>query len=626
MLFLSCFAFAQNEQYAVSKIDTALLKNAHVVKRMENIRFEIESTKEAVLNYTYAFTILNENGDAYAGFSEWYDKLREIVSIEGSLYDANGKQIKKLKSKDIQDLSAVGDISLIDDNRQKVHNFYHRVYPYTIEYEVKVRYNNTFHFPGWITQEGEHLSVERSSYTLICPKDYTFRFRAANYKGDPAESAEKNKKSFTWQVKNLAAITKEPYAPRWQEITTMLSVAPTEFEIQGYKGNMSSWKEFGKFLFALTKNRDVLPEDLKQKLHTLTVDQSSKKEKVKALYQFLQQNTRYISIQLGLGGWQPFEASYVAKKGYGDCKALSNYMYSLLKEVNIPSYYAVIKAGAGDHYMMEDFPSNQFNHAILCVPLEKDTMWLECTSQITPAGYMGDFTGNRKALLIDENGGILVNTARYGLNDNIQLRTIKASVENDGGMDITAHTNYHSLQQDGLHQMINGLTKEKLKEVLQEELEFSTYHIKDFKYNEKKGEHPEINEELNIYVADYVTITGKRLFITPNLMNRAQTKLSMDKERKFDISFYFEYQDIDSVQIEIPAGYELEAMPQTLTIKNKFGSYTSNFKLAGNVLHYVRIREQYAGKFPAKDYGELVKYFDAIYKADRSRVVLVKKQ
>jgi len=625
-LLLSLCADAADEPYSIARINPALLKNANVVKRMEDIRFEMESTNNAVLNYKYAFTILNENGDKHAAFAEWYDKLRQISSIEGTLYDASGKVLKRLKSKDIQDISAISDISLIDDGRQKVHNFYHRVYPYTIEYEVRIRYNNTFHFPAWITQEDEHIAVESSKYTFICPQDYTPRYRAANYKEEPVQSIDKGKKSFSWQVNNVPAVVKEPFAPRWQEITTVLSIAPTQFEIQGYKGDMSSWKDLGRFLHELKKNRDVLPDEVKQKVHQLTDGLADNKEKVKMLYQFLQQNTRYISIQLGIGGWQPFEASYVAKKGYGDCKALSNYMHSLLKEVNIPSQYAVIKAGRDDHYMMEDFPSNQFNHAVLCVPLEKDTMWLECTSQTDAAGYMGNFTGNRKALLIDENGGTIVSTPRYRLNDNLQLRNIKAKVDEDGGLTILSHTAYRAIQQDRLHQIINGLTKDKLKEHLQEELDFPTYNIDEFKYTEKKAEQPQIEEDLKIYVAGHVTITGKRLFIAPNLMNRTSSKLTPDPDRKYDICLYTEYKDIDSVQIEVPQGYEPEAVPQTVAIKTKFGSYSNSIKLTGNVLHYVRVREYYAGRFAAKEYNDLVKFYEEIYKADRSRVVLVKKQ
>jgi transglutaminase-like putative cysteine protease len=624
IFFFSQVIMAQSG-YNVSSIPDSLLKQANAVKRFEEIRFEIKNKTSTLLKYKYAFTILNENGDQYAEFVEWYDKMREVVSIEGTLFDASGKQLKKLKNKEIQDLSGVDDISLMDDNRKKVHNFYYKVYPYTVEYIVEIKQNQTFHFPSWITQENERLSVEKTSYTLVCPADYAIRYRALNYAGEPKVSTEKNQNSYTWTLTNKPAIVKETFSPRWHELTTMLSVAPTEFEVQGYKGNMTTWTAFGKFLYELKKGRDVLPENIKRKVQELIAGTTNEKEKVKKLYDFLQQNTRYISIQLGIGGWQPFDASYVATKGYGDCKALTNYMYSLLKEANIPSYYALIKAGAKDYYMMEDFPSNQFNHAVLCVPLQKDTMWLECTSQTAPAGYMGDFTGNRKALIIDENGGTLVSTPRYRMNDNLQLRNITGKIDETGKLQVKVNTKYGAIKQDDLHQMINSLSKEKIKEVLQKELEFATYHVNAFDYNESKSERPEIMELLEVDVNNYATVSGKRLFITPNVLNRSYTKLTADEKRLTDIQLDYEYKDIDSVVIDVPTGYEPESMPQPLTLKTKFGSYTATTKLESNKLIYTRIREQHAGKFSAKDYQDLMDYYDRIYKADRNRLVLVKK-
>jgi len=622
-LSFSFCSYAADAPYAVYTISPALLKNANVVKRMEEIRFEIKTTTQTTYHYKYALTILNENGDKHAQFFEWYDKLSEIVSIEGNLYDAYGKNIKQLKTKDVKDLSAVGDISLMDDNRKKIHNFYHKVYPYTIEYEVKKTFNHTFHFPYWVTQEDEFISVEKTSYTLTCPADYQIRYRALNYKGEPVQSTEKNKKSHTWQAANIPAVIKEFASPRWHELTTIVSVAPTEFEIEKFKGNMSTWKDFGKFLYSLNQDRNVLPGNIIQKVHQLTDGLKDDKEKINVLYNFLQQNTRYISIQLGIGGWQPFNAAYVAEKGYGDCKALSNYMYSLLKEVKIKSLYALIKAGKGDHYIMEDLPSNQFNHAILCVPLKNDTVWLECTSQTDPAGYMGNFTGNRKALVIDENGGTLVNTPRYGLAENLQLRSVKGKLEKDGSLNVKVDTRYRSIQQDDLHQLINGLSKEKIKETLEEKLELATYDINDFKYVERKEAYPQIEESLDIYVSNYGTITGKRIFVIPNLLNRSHAKLDQDEERKYPLCIDYAYKDVDSVEIEIPAGYKTESMPQSISLKTKFGSYKSQVSLVENKLFYIREREQFAGTFLPGDYNQLVKYYSDIYKADRNRVVLV---
>jgi hypothetical protein len=622
--FISLVATAGDVKYPVSSISGKLLKNADVVKRNEQIEYEIVSGKNAKLNYKYVITILNENGDKYAAFSEYYDKFRQIESIEGYLYDKDGKLVKKVKTKDLQDVSGVSNISLMDDNRVKEHSFYYRSYPYTIEYDVSISYNQTFSFPYWVPQEYKNLSVEQSSFTVIVPADYTLRYKMFNYLGEPVQTTEKNKKKYVWQAKELLPIKDEYAAPRWHERVPMVSIAPSQFEIEDYKGNMSSWQDFGKFIYTLNQGRDQLPDAIKQKVTQLTATASSDKEKVERLYQFLQQNTRYISIQLGIGGWQPYEASYVSQKGYGDCKALSNYMYSLLKAAGIRSLYALIKGGDYDHFLMEDFPCTQFNHAILCVPLQKDTMWLECTSQSVPAGYMGEFTGNRKALVIDENGGTLVATPRYGLKENTQVRTIKAKLEADGTLKMNTTTIYKGVQQDDLSGMIDNLSKEKVKKHLEEDLALATYEINDFKYNKKKAIIPEVEEQLDVTVSNYATISGKRIFITPNILERGGAKISEEENRTVDFVFDYEFHNEDNEEIEVPEGYAIEAAPQDVSINTKYGSYYSSAKVTGNKIIYRRVREQFRGRFPAKEQKEIIKFFDDIYKADRSRFVLVK--
>lgn len=624
-LLTNYFLYAGSGDYAVSKIPPALLKNANAVLRFEDAEFEVVSTKEAIETRHYVITILNENGDDWAEFEDYYDKLREINSVEGYLYDANGKQLKKMKFKDLQDLSGSG-ASLMEDNRIKRHNFYYRVYPYTVEYEVSVRYNHTMFFPIWAPSGGEELSVEQSRFTIISPSDYQFRYKAFNYAGNPQVTTEKSKRITTWSVNNVAAIVKEIYEPDWHEITTMVITGPTNFQLGDYKGNMSSWSELGKFQYALNQGRDNLPDNIKQEIHRLTAGVNDVRKKIQILYEYLQKNTRYISVQLGIGGWQPFDASYVAQKGYGDCKALSNYMYSILKEAGIRSDYTLVRAGANAIYMTDDFPSRQFNHAILFVPLEKDTVWLECTSQDLPAGYLSAFTANRYALAVDENGGKLVRTPKYGLNDNLQVRKLKATLDDNASLTILVHTSYKGLEEDEAHDIINNLSKDKVKEYLQKKLDFPTYELDKFDYRENKSMIPEMEEKLELYVSNYASITGKRLFITPNVMSRSYIKLKEDEERKYDIVLRNEYRDIDTVEIEIPNGYETESMPQPVNIETRFGKYSGTTKLVGNKIFYYRIEEQYSGTFPAKEYTDLVKYYDAIYKADRSKIVFVKKE
>lgn len=627
ILSISIICSAQTK-YPVSAIPASLLKDADVVKRMEDVRFEVKNLHEAIYTRKVALTILNEAGQEYAEFAVGYDKLQQVSNIEGSLYDAAGNQLKKVKGKEIGDFSAMDDISLYDDNRVKTHDFNYKVFPYTVEYEVEVEYKHTFYFPGWIPQTFERLAVEQSAYTFVSPDTYTLRYKSFNYKGEPVTAADKGKKGLRWEAKNLVAITKPFASPRWNELTTSIFFAPSEFEIEGYKGNAASWAEFGKFMLALNNGRDKLPEAIMQKVVSLTAGITDPKEKVTKLYQYLQQNTRYISIQLGIGGFQPFEASYVAQKGYGDCKALSNYMYSLLKVAGIASYPALIKAGKGldAKFMIEDLPSTQFNHMVLFVPLAKDTMWLECTSQEDPAGYSGGFTGNRKALAITEEGGKLVNTPRYSAADNLQSRFIKGAIDEEGNLNVAVNTKYSALQQDYLSSMISALSKDKVKKMLNEDLDLSSYEIADFSYKAKKEALPEVDETLNIDVANYATVSGRRLFVLPNVMNRSGQKIAVVENRSWDYVFDYAYRDVDSVEISIPSGYQVEAMQPEVNLKTGFGTYFSKVRMEGDKIIYYRKIEQWAGRYPAKDGAAIAEFYSTIYKADRSKIVLVKKE
>jgi carbonic anhydrase len=495
-----------------------------------------------------------------------------------------------------------------------------------VQYEVEIKYNGTLFFPVWLPREDENFSVEQSSISIVCPLSYTIRYKAFNYTGEPAQTTEKDKKIMTWQTSGLPAIEDEFASPSWYELNTVVLFAPTEFEIQNYRGSMNNWQEFGKFVYSLKQGRDQLPDNIKQAVHQMTDNITDPKEKIGKLYEYMQKNTRYISIQLGIGGWQPFDAKYVATKAYGDCKALSNYMYSLLNEAGIASSYTLIKAGRNANKVMADFPSQQFNHVILCVPLQKDTVWLECTSQTLPAGYLSDFTCDRYALLINEDGGSLVRTPKYGMKENLQTRHITATLDEEATLHVKAFSRYGGVQQDKYHELINNLSKDKVKEQLHEELDFATYEISSFDYKETRSSLPAVEESLDIVVSNYASITGKRLFIIPNVMTRTHRKLPADSARKFDLELGFEFKDVDTVEINLPAGYIAESMPQDVSVNSKFGKYNCSVRLSGNQLIYYRSIEHNGGRFPAKDYAELVKFYETIYKADRNKVVLVKKE
>jgi Domain of Unknown Function with PDB structure (DUF3857)/Domain of Unknown Function with PDB structure (DUF3858)/Transglutaminase-like superfamily len=626
ILILIAPSWLQAQDYNVKQIPDSIKEGANAVKRLEELWVTTKSPSKAVIKHKYAITVLNEAGDAYAYYSNSYDKLRTLQDITGHLYDAEGKELKKVKKKDIQDVSYDDDMSLMTDDRIKRHAFYYKTYPYTVVYEDEQDFDGIFFLPHWQPMESEKFAVQQSSLMVEVPANYELRYKQFNYVGNPIITTQEKSKQYKWEVLYQKPILFESFMPRFAEITTSVFIAPSAFEVSGYAGNMSTWLEFGKFVSSLNANRDVLPDNVKADIHQLTDAVASKEEKVKLLYNYMQKNTRYISVQLGIGSWQPFDAKYVATKRYGDCKALSNYMVSILKEAGITANYVLINSGEGRKGLWEEFPAPYFNHAIMCVPDAKDTLWLECTSQTRSAGFMGSSTGNRKALLINADGGHLVNTPIYKSADNTQIRNVKAVVDETGNLmaDVTTHCT--GIEQELQHAIIHELNEEQRKKYLNNVISLPTYSIEKSEYKETKAKLPAVDEYLKISSPNYATITGKRLFITPNMFSKNSTRLSLDKERKFDIEYPYAYKDVDTVNITLPIGYTAEAMPKDVTIKNKFGNYSISFKVENNTLKMLRTIERNAALYPAADYKDLVKFYDDMYKADRSKIVLVKKE
>jgi hypothetical protein len=627
LLFFNITGIIHAQSYNVSLIPDSLTKKACAVKRYEELRISIKEIDKAIIHHKYAITVLNEPGKRYAVYNNDYDKLISLSDIDGNLYDASGKHLKNVKKKDIADYVDDDEMTLATDNRFKVHNFYYAEYPYTVEYEDEQETDGIFFLNNWIPQGSNMISVEQSRLIVETPVNYKLRYKQFNYKGNPVIVNDGKKITYIWEVKNLKPFDDEDFSPRWDEITTAVYLAPEHFKIEGYEGIMDTWQNFGKFIAELNQGRDVLPANVKADVHALTDNLKDTHEKAFALYSYLQKNTRYISVQLGIGSWQPFDAGYVSTKKYGDCKALSNYMVSLLKEAGVKGYYVLVNADDEDlHGLWEDFPSPYFNHAIVCVPEGKDTLWFECTSQTIAPGYMGADVGNRKALLIADDGGHIVNTPTYSPEDNRQIRTVSASIDSAGNLTADLITNYTGIQQDIPHALIHEVNKDFRDKYLNDELGLPTYQINKTNYSEKKQIIPEVKEELQIQAQSYATFSGKRLFIKPNLFNKLSHKYDETETRLFDIDYPYSFHDVDSVEIQIPDGYSPESIPKSLTLNSKFGSYQINFKAEGNKLEVERDYKRFAGRFPASDFADFAKFYNNIYKADRSQVVLIKKE
>jgi hypothetical protein len=617
---------AMSQKFPVSAIPDSLKENADVVVRLEEQSYEINSTGRAISHERHVYTILNEKGEYHATYKTGYNNKSVIINnVNGYLYDAAGKEQKHFKKKDMEDRPAYDGSSFVNDERIKEASLMYNSYPYTVDFEEEDDITELIQINDWYPQGDYRKSVENSTYSITAPKHYDLRYKMVNSSIKPSIEEQGDKIKYAWGIHNLIAYDESPKS-NILNCTPHLLIGLGNVEMGAYAGNMSTWNNYAQFYGSLQKGRDILPEETKQKVHALTDGLTDPQSKVAVLYNYLQQNSHYVGIQLGIGGWQTYDAVYVATKKYGDCKALSNFMISLLKEAGIKGYAVVIKGGEEPVDFVADFTHDPFNHVIGCVPLGKDTIWLECTDQFLPPGYLGDFTSNRYGLLIDDNGGKLVHTPAYLLADNIQVRKISAVLDADGNLNLDSKTFYKAYCQDEIESIIHHRSRDEQLKILKSRYSLPTYDVLSFSYMEDYSKRlPVINESVQISVKDYAQISGKRIFINPNILSRSRTKLMDDKDRRLDVELKEEFKYVDSVQISIPPGYEMESKSTDLILKSKYGSYMNKMVLTGDKIIYYRQFEQYSGRFPANEYGDVVKFYNDIYDDDHSKIVLVKK-
>lgn len=618
------FLKAEDNEYNSRNIPAFLKKDAGAVIREDYVRFEIKNEKRAVQKVKRAVTIFNKEKQDYGQLVLWYDKFVQIESLEGRILDRDGEEVRELEDKDIKDVSAFSYYSLYEDNRVRTAELYYDRFPYTVEYTYELSYDGYLSWPVWLSQESLE-PVEKSRFEVLMPEGQELRYWTNADSLKPAVSSEDGRKLYTWEAKKLPLLSKDVIGDDIEDIAAIVRIAPENFELDGFPGNMRTWNDFGLWICNLYKDRNLLPDEAVKDVKNIAAQSSGRLDLISRLYRYMQKRTRYVSVQLGIGGYQPFDAKYVHEKGYGDCKALSNYMVSLLKEAGIKAYPVLIRSGHFRKPMISEFPSNQFNHVVVCVPNDQDTLWLECTSQTLPPGYLGSDCENRQALMISEKGGVIVNTPGSLSKENLQLRKLKVDLSPFGSLRGNAEITWKGDQQDDPRSIIKESTPEERVKWIVNSLEAPMVKLEEITSSKVFDDRPEVGMDLKLSLPDYASVSGNRIFFLPNVMERRTTVPKDVALRLSPVRFHYPYLDIDTIYYKIPNGYQVEALPEETSLKTEFGIFCSKTqKIDPSTLVYTRSLEIRNYSIDAKNYAEYRKFIAAVVKSDRAQVVLVK--
>lgn len=624
MLLAVAVGKAQVPDYAASSIPDSLRRNAGLVIRLDRTDYRYDSSTSALRSRQTVITLLNRGSEESAAFRCDVDMYSSLKSFSGAIYDAEGKEVRKLHKGDLK-------YTEYSDHLATDAAYYWLVppvssYPCTVKYEYEIAHKDGFLGALLYAPLSIDIGValQKAQFRLSVPAGYEFSYKCMPCDKAPAHSADRKYDVYEWDFGPHKAMPREPLLPSVYLRVPLLYLAPSDFTYAGTQGNMKNWSLFGKWMSQLLARRDALPPAAIAEVRALTDTIPDRRAKIKALYDLLGRTTRYVSIQLGIGGWQPIDAATVYNTKFGDCKALSNYLKAMLTVCGIPSFYTIIHTEK--QRVPRDFATPAVaNHAVLGVPCGNDTLWLECTNPDVPFGYVHRSIAGHDAVIIHDGTAEVVTLPSYAdsLNYECQWADVRLSDNAD------AHISLRKISRARQYEWMSPLvrrSKEKQRDFIRENIALPLVEIDSLDFDERKeAPLPEIEVRAAVKATRYANRSGTRLFVPAAPLRQATGRLASDRSQ--DLWIESGYCDVDSLTIHIPDGYVIEAVPETIRHTGPFGSidFGIDRQRENELAVHIRVLRR-SGLYPKSEYEKFKAYIQAIDKAYSAKIVLRKEE
>lgn len=616
---------AQKVEYTFATIADSLKENANAVVRFDQTDITILSQRSMNAKNHRVVTVLNEKGFDAIQASEFYDKSTSVKNIEAIIYDAFGKEIKRIKRKDFKDQSVVGGGTLFSDSRYIYLDYTPISYPFTVDFNSEVQTSSTAFLPTWMPLRGFYTSIEQSSLNVIYPSDLGFKKKEFQFSGFSIKKATDTNTQLSYVATNIVAQKKEDYSPSYRDLFPKVMMGLERFHLEGVDGTATNWTDFGKWYSEkILAGTTDLPEETKAKIKAIVGDEKDPVKKAKLVYDFVQKKSRYVSIQVGIGGWKPMLATDVDRLGYGDCKALTNYTKALLQAVDVPSYNTVLYGDTYKTNIQSDFVSMQGNHMILSIPNGNRYIWLECTSQDDPFGYQGNFTDDRDVLIIKPEGAEIVRTTIYEDLGNTQKDKGTYTIDEKGDFSGSIVIISEGSQYSSKAKVENLLPTEKESHYKDYWSNINNLKLGKITFNNNK-ENVRFTEDVQLSAMSYATISANKMIFTVDAFNQSSGNVKRIRNRKNPFQLQRGYLDTDEIEINLPVGFSIEFLPTNYELKGKFGEYkTEIIKKENNKLIYKRSMFLNKGKYSSKEYDEYRLFMEQVSRNDNAKIILTK--
>lgn len=597
----------------------------HAVILEDAETFTMDSPASGSFTVRRSVLVNDKAGEQEAVFHEYTDQFRSISAFKGTVERSGAKPLKVKKD----DLQMVSIASGLAEDGFIVGYVPSAAYPYTVTYEYTMTFRKGIaSFPSFAPVTGEKVRLEKASYRLTVPAGTAISHFAQKV-GEVRKEETGKTDVYLWEVPVFEGFTEEAMMPSWRTVVPNLSVSPVDFTYAGVKGSQGNWEDVGRWCYGLKEGTGILPDDVVSEVRQMTASAGTDLERVRILYDFLRDHTRYVSIQLGIGGYKPFPAAQVHKSGFGDCKGLSNYLQALLEAVGIQADYTLVNTDRA-RFLKDYSGIGQMNHVMLCVPLpeKQDTLWVECTNPSVPLGYRHEDVAGHDVVLVKPGGGTPVRVPAYPDSLSRRIHHIDIDLHEDGSAHIDIRKELYLDYTEGWLDFREWSSEERLSGLTQGmKIQPQDLKVTGVRNNFRDYDGPRFCPRMEIDYSfetrQYATTGKDRLFLPATPFNNALTVQRGKRQNEIVNGSVCTLRD--EIHFRLPEGYSLESLPAPVETESEWGTFKASVtqnERDVTLIHEFRLKRFHE---PAEQYDSYRTFVRAVNKAYGKGLVLVKK-
>jgi tetratricopeptide (TPR) repeat protein len=497
-----------------------------------------------------------------------YQADTQMVQLRGArVFRADGRVDEAIESGE----AAADDpmISMYTSTR----NFYIRLPRLEPGDVVELRYrvdditpqNEFANYFGEVNYLQSSEPVDNAEYVLITPKDRRFYFDAQVPGLRQTVGVNGDQRIYDFVANDLAPVAPEPAMPPWPQVLGFVHVST-------YK----TWQQLGQWYWGLIKDQFDLDDETRQLAHDIVKGKTTEADRVKAVYDWVVKNTRYVALEFGIYGFKPHRSVQTVARGWGDCKDKATVLVSLLKALGIPSTIVIVRSGLKGDFSPKVASFAPFDHAIVYVP--SLNLYLDGTAEYAGSSELPKLDLGALALQINQGHAKLVHLPAPDPKKNEIDAHVTATVQPNGQarLDLDYVTRGTSAAQWRLRYHADATRHERINDDIGDE--FPGFALAPGDAGVTANDLTDLEQPVHLKIrgtaASFARREGKQLSMAVTPRYRLTPVYASLSTRKLDVRVLAFSTLDDTFTIKLPASYKVVSAPPDVAARTRFGSYS----------------------------------------------------